>query len=102
MKTLRRTLKNTMPFDSALIDPASLSWQFSSWVGQGRGHDAKAQMNTDLGPAFLASWPRPWPTQEENCQSKPCFGGGSGALLGLAMLSCTLELLTLTIGMFQN
>ena len=24
-------------------------------------------MNTDLGPAFLASWPRPWPTQEENC-----------------------------------
>lgn len=35
-------------------------------------------------------------------KSKPCFGGGSGALLGLAMLSCTLELLTLTIGMFQN
>ena len=58
------------------------SWQFSFWVGQGQGHDARNDGSksvqkrsnrskdlfwTDLDRAFLASWPCPCPTQKENC-----------------------------------
>ena len=42
---------------------------------------SSGQMNTDLGPAFLASWPRPWPAQEENCHihiCHSCLGAGLG------------------------